>query len=100
MPLLQCLVKPPVKESTRPIDLKLHSDVRAIDRAEFDHQVPFHLFLPYVIIIIMVSLHIEILLVLMILTAELNCVIAAIFHSKKNAKCRTLKQSMTECSIM
>ncbi|KAF1879399.1 hypothetical protein Lal_00005865 [Lupinus albus] len=35
----ECLVKPPVKESTKPIDLKLHSDVRAIDRAEFDHQV-------------------------------------------------------------
>nr|AFK45180.1 unknown [Lotus japonicus] len=35
----ECLVKPPVKESTRPIDLKLHSDLRAIDRAEFDHQV-------------------------------------------------------------
>ncbi|XP_061369305.1 microtubule-destabilizing protein 60-like [Gastrolobium bilobum] len=35
----ECLLKPPVKESTKPIDLKLHSDVRAIDRAEFDHQV-------------------------------------------------------------
>ncbi|XP_020219384.1 uncharacterized protein LOC109802425 [Cajanus cajan] len=35
----ECLVKPPVKEITRPIDLKLHSDVRAQDRAEFDHQV-------------------------------------------------------------
>lgn len=35
----ECLVKPQVKESTRPIDLKLHSDLRAIDRAVFDHQV-------------------------------------------------------------
>ncbi|KAG4922709.1 hypothetical protein JHK86_051522 [Glycine max] len=35
----ECLVKPPVKEITRPVDLKLHSDVRALDRAEFDHQV-------------------------------------------------------------
>ncbi|QHO46618.1 Non-specific lipid-transfer protein-like protein [Arachis hypogaea] len=33
-----CLVKPPVKEITQPIDLQLHSDVRAMDRAEFDHQ--------------------------------------------------------------
>ncbi|KAF7820484.1 titin-like protein [Senna tora] len=35
----ECLVKPAVKESTRPVDLVLHSDLRAIDRAEFDHQV-------------------------------------------------------------
>ncbi|KAG5001150.1 hypothetical protein AAZX31_08G238000 [Glycine max] len=35
----ECLVKPPVKDITRPVDLKLHSDVRALDRAEFDHQV-------------------------------------------------------------
>ncbi|MED6182245.1 hypothetical protein PIB30_026900 [Stylosanthes scabra] len=35
----ECLVKPPVKEITRPIDLQLHSDVRAMDRAEFDNQV-------------------------------------------------------------
>ncbi|KAJ1421467.1 TPX2, C-terminal [Sesbania bispinosa] len=35
----ECLVKPPVKEITIPIDLKLHSDVRAMDRAEFDHQM-------------------------------------------------------------
>ncbi|KAL4582011.1 hypothetical protein LXL04_006548 [Taraxacum kok-saghyz] len=35
----ECLVKPPVKESTRPIDLVLHSDVRAVERAEFDHHV-------------------------------------------------------------
>ncbi|KAK6913329.1 TPX2, C-terminal, partial [Dillenia turbinata] len=35
----ECLVKPPVKECTIPLDLKLHSDVRAIDRTEFDHQV-------------------------------------------------------------
>nr|GMD56920.1 protein tpx2 [Ipomoea batatas] len=35
----ECLLKPPVKESTRPIDLVLHSDIRAVDRAEFDHQV-------------------------------------------------------------
>ncbi|XP_039004035.1 uncharacterized protein LOC120130966 [Hibiscus syriacus] len=33
------LIKPPVKESTRPVDLRLHSDVRAVERAEFDHQV-------------------------------------------------------------
>ncbi|KAK1563475.1 hypothetical protein Q3G72_028067 [Acer saccharum] len=35
----ECLIKPLVKENTRPIDLKLHSDVRAVERAEFDHQV-------------------------------------------------------------
>ncbi|XP_011098727.1 uncharacterized protein LOC105177313 isoform X2 [Sesamum indicum] len=35
----ECLVKPPVKESTRPVDLVLHSDMRAVDRSEFDHQV-------------------------------------------------------------
>ncbi|KAK9067192.1 hypothetical protein SSX86_014517 [Deinandra increscens subsp. villosa] len=35
----ECLVKPPVKESTKPVDLVLHSDVRAVERAEFDHQV-------------------------------------------------------------
>ncbi|XP_031257646.1 uncharacterized protein LOC116115649 isoform X3 [Pistacia vera] len=35
----QCLIKPPVKENTRPTDLKLHSDLRAMERAEFDHQV-------------------------------------------------------------
>ncbi|XP_074269943.1 microtubule-destabilizing protein 60-like isoform X2 [Silene latifolia] len=34
----ECLVKPPVKEVTRPIDLKLHSDVRAVERADFDCQ--------------------------------------------------------------
>ncbi|KAG2621666.1 uncharacterized protein LOC120666568 isoform X2 [Panicum virgatum] len=32
-------VKPPLKEPTEPIDLVLHSDVRAIGRAKFDHQV-------------------------------------------------------------
>ncbi|KAM1029386.1 hypothetical protein ACFX13_042595 [Malus domestica] len=36
---LECLLKPPVKEITIPTDLKLHSDMRAIERAEFDHQV-------------------------------------------------------------
>uniref|UniRef100_A0A5B6YM61 Putative caldesmon isoform X1 n=1 Tax=Davidia involucrata TaxID=16924 RepID=A0A5B6YM61_DAVIN len=35
----ECLVKPPVKEITMPVDLKLHSDLRAVERAEFDHQV-------------------------------------------------------------
>ncbi|XP_061977792.1 microtubule-destabilizing protein 60-like isoform X2 [Populus nigra] len=35
----QCLIKPPVKENTRPIDLKLRSDIRAVERADFDHQV-------------------------------------------------------------
>lgn len=35
----ECLIKPPTKDITRPIDLKLHSDVRAVERAEFDHQV-------------------------------------------------------------
>ncbi|KAG7016114.1 Protein TPX2, partial [Cucurbita argyrosperma subsp. argyrosperma] len=35
----RCLVKPPVKENTRPVDLVLHSDVRAVERAEFDNQV-------------------------------------------------------------
>ncbi|XP_025806967.1 uncharacterized protein LOC112885596 [Panicum hallii] len=32
-------VKPPMKEPTEPIDLVLHSDVRAIGRSKFDHQV-------------------------------------------------------------
>ncbi|XP_062202060.1 microtubule-destabilizing protein 60-like [Phragmites australis] len=31
--------KPPIKEPTEPIDLVLHSDVRAVGRAKFDHQV-------------------------------------------------------------
>ncbi|CAJ1947080.1 unnamed protein product [Sphenostylis stenocarpa] len=35
----ECLLKPTVKERTRPIDLKLHSDIRAVDRAEFDQQL-------------------------------------------------------------
>ncbi|XP_042500942.1 uncharacterized protein LOC122078845 [Macadamia integrifolia] len=35
----ECLVKPPVKEITEPIDLKLHSDLRAVERAGFDHHV-------------------------------------------------------------
>ncbi|KAF8399577.1 hypothetical protein HHK36_015444 [Tetracentron sinense] len=35
----ECLVKPVVKESTKPIDLKLHSDLRAVERADFDHHV-------------------------------------------------------------
>ncbi|KAL6139845.1 hypothetical protein ACLB2K_058146 [Fragaria x ananassa] len=35
----ECLIKPPVKESTRPTDPKLHTDMRAVERAEFDHQV-------------------------------------------------------------
>ncbi|XP_007032694.2 PREDICTED: uncharacterized protein LOC18601623 [Theobroma cacao] len=35
----EVLIKPPVKENTRPVDLRLHSDVRAEERAEFDHQV-------------------------------------------------------------
>ncbi|KAL3636572.1 hypothetical protein CASFOL_018871 [Castilleja foliolosa] len=33
------LVKPPVKENTRPVDLVLHSDTRAVERTEFDNQV-------------------------------------------------------------
>lgn len=39
---MQVLIKPPVKENTRPVDLRLHSDVRAEERAEFDHQVLFN----------------------------------------------------------
>ncbi|XVE68275.1 hypothetical protein DITRI_Ditri09bG0054500 [Diplodiscus trichospermus] len=35
----EVLIKPPIKEYTRPIDLRLHSDVRAVERAEFDHQL-------------------------------------------------------------
>ncbi|CAN4081679.1 unnamed protein product [Withania somnifera] len=35
----ECLSKPPVKEITRPVDLVLHSDIRAVERSEFDHQV-------------------------------------------------------------
>lgn len=37
--LFQSLVKPHVKGITTPIDLKLHSDIRAMERAEFDYQV-------------------------------------------------------------
>ncbi|XP_078165119.1 TPX2 (targeting protein for Xklp2) protein family isoform X1 [Carex rostrata] len=33
----ECLVKPPVKERTEPIDLVLHSDIRAVERAEYDN---------------------------------------------------------------
>ncbi|GKA01435.1 WVD2-like protein 4, partial [Tanacetum coccineum] len=33
------LAKPPVKDCTRPINLVLHSDMRAMERAEFDHLV-------------------------------------------------------------
>ncbi|KAJ6396360.1 hypothetical protein OIU77_021400 [Salix suchowensis] len=36
---MSCLIKPLVKEKTRPIDLKLHSDVRAVERADFDQQL-------------------------------------------------------------
>ncbi|WOL15456.1 targeting protein for Xklp2-A-like [Canna indica] len=36
-------MKPPVKEPTEPIDLVLHSDVRAVERAEFDLQIAEHL---------------------------------------------------------
>ncbi|KAK4772845.1 hypothetical protein SAY87_027864 [Trapa incisa] len=35
----ECLIKPPVKENTRPLDIKLHSDLRANERTEFDQQV-------------------------------------------------------------
>uniref|UniRef100_A0A1J3D1R4 Protein TPX2 n=1 Tax=Noccaea caerulescens TaxID=107243 RepID=A0A1J3D1R4_NOCCA len=35
----ECLVKPHVKDITIPVDLTLHSDVRAVERAEFDNQV-------------------------------------------------------------
>lgn len=37
--MFQILVKPPVKESTKPVNLMLHSDTRAMERAEFDNQV-------------------------------------------------------------
>ncbi|CAL4913235.1 unnamed protein product [Urochloa decumbens] len=33
------LIKPAVKERTEPVDLVLHSDVRALERAEFDQHV-------------------------------------------------------------
>lgn len=33
------MVKPPIKQGTRPTDLVLHSDIRAKKRAKFDHQV-------------------------------------------------------------
>ncbi|PKA53675.1 Protein TPX2 [Apostasia shenzhenica] len=33
----ECLIKPPVKDCTEPIDIILHSDVRAIERADFDN---------------------------------------------------------------
>ncbi|CAN6290242.1 unnamed protein product [Urochloa humidicola] len=35
----ECLIKPAVKERTEPVDLVLHSDVRALERAEFDQHV-------------------------------------------------------------
>ncbi|ESQ49904.1 hypothetical protein EUTSA_v10020582mg [Eutrema salsugineum] len=35
----ESLVKPHVKDITIPVDLKLHSDIRAVERAEFDYQV-------------------------------------------------------------
>nr|CAB3496688.1 unnamed protein product [Digitaria exilis] len=35
----ECLIKPAVKERTEPLDLVLHSDVRAVERAEFDQHV-------------------------------------------------------------
>ncbi|XP_060194815.1 microtubule-destabilizing protein 60-like isoform X1 [Lycium barbarum] len=35
----ESLSKPLVKEITRPVDLVLHSDIRAVERSEFDHQV-------------------------------------------------------------
>ncbi|XP_034575853.1 microtubule-destabilizing protein 60 isoform X2 [Setaria viridis] len=35
----ECLIKPAVKERTEPIDLVLHSDMRALERAEFDQHV-------------------------------------------------------------
>ncbi|XXG63467.1 hypothetical protein AAC387_Pa05g1656 [Persea americana] len=35
----ECLVKPPMKDNTTPLDLILHSDVRAVERAEFDNHV-------------------------------------------------------------
>ncbi|KAJ9540590.1 hypothetical protein OSB04_027096 [Centaurea solstitialis] len=35
----QCLARPPVKDSTRPVDVVLHSDMRAVERADFDNQV-------------------------------------------------------------
>ncbi|XP_024974638.1 uncharacterized protein LOC112512719 [Cynara cardunculus var. scolymus] len=35
----QCLARPPVKESTRPVDVVLHSNTRAVERADFDNQV-------------------------------------------------------------
>ncbi|KAH6829678.1 hypothetical protein C2S53_016232 [Perilla frutescens var. hirtella] len=35
----EILGKPPVKDKTKPVDLVLHSDTRALERAEFDNQV-------------------------------------------------------------
>ncbi|KAH9297398.1 hypothetical protein KI387_029080, partial [Taxus chinensis] len=35
----QILPKPPVREKTKPLDIKLHSQTRAIERAEFDHLI-------------------------------------------------------------
>jgi hypothetical protein len=43
------LAKPPVKEITIPVDLKLHTDMRALGRAEFDEQVPIFSSLLYFI---------------------------------------------------
>ena len=42
--VFQCLIKPPLKENTKPIDLKLHSDIQAVERARFAHQVCFFFF--------------------------------------------------------
>ncbi|XP_071707673.1 microtubule-destabilizing protein 60 isoform X2 [Rutidosis leptorrhynchoides] len=35
----ECLARPPVKERTLPVDLVLRSDMRAVERAEFDQHV-------------------------------------------------------------
>nr|CAB3501618.1 unnamed protein product [Digitaria exilis] len=34
----ECIIKPAVKEGTEPLDLVLHSDVHALERAEFDQR--------------------------------------------------------------
>ncbi|KAL8144451.1 hypothetical protein V2J09_017483 [Rumex salicifolius] len=35
----EILIKPSVKEKTRPLDIKLRTDMRAVERADFDYQV-------------------------------------------------------------
>lgn len=54
-------MKPPVKDITIPTDLKLYSDMRAVERAEFDHQVRLNImrFGSRFLIILYVAVHLN-----------------------------------------